>query len=137
MLICSYITTRGNWKNLKFLENTPLCGCRVSTQFPVSPVSTRVDIYRLSYEGRGNISFIACGTISSMSRVSAANWDIYDIVLRAIKLISPRPECNNLFITYFCLDQAQKNILYFENKHFTNVKSLKNRLNTEELTKTN
>ena len=29
------------------------------------------------------------------------------------------------------------NILYFENKHFTSVKSLKNRLNTDELTKTN
>ena len=50
--------------------------------------------------------------------------DIYDIVLRMIKLISPRPDGDNLFITHFCLVQGKK-ILYFENKHFTNVKSLK------------
>ena len=30
-----------------------------------------------------------------------------------------------------------KRILYFENKHFTNVKSLKNGLNTEQLANTN
>ena len=29
-------------------------------------------------------------------------------IMRAIKLISPRPDCDNLFITYFCLDHGQK-----------------------------
>ena len=44
MLIYSYINTRKNWKNSKLCENTPLCGRRVSTQFLVFPISTRVDI---------------------------------------------------------------------------------------------
>ena len=42
--IYSYINTRENWKNSKFCENTPPCGRRVSTQFLVFPISTRVDI---------------------------------------------------------------------------------------------
>ena len=33
-----------NWKNSKLCENTPPCGRRVSTQFLVFPISTRVDI---------------------------------------------------------------------------------------------
>ena len=35
-----------SWKleNSKLCENTPPCGCRVSTQFLVFPISTRVDI---------------------------------------------------------------------------------------------
>ena len=52
-------------------------------------------MYRLSYERRGDISFIA--------------RDIeYDIVTRAIKLILPSLEYDNLFITYFCLYLEQK-----------------------------
>ena len=44
VLIYSYINTRENWKNSKLSENTPPCGRRVSTQFLVFPISTRVDI---------------------------------------------------------------------------------------------
>ena len=44
MLIYSYINTRENWKNSKLCENTPPCGRRVSTQFLVFTISTRVDI---------------------------------------------------------------------------------------------
>ena len=36
--------SRENWKNSKLCENTPPCGRRVSTQFLVFPISTRVDI---------------------------------------------------------------------------------------------
>ena len=43
-MIYSYINTRENWKNSKLYENTPPCGRRVSTQFLVFPISTRVDI---------------------------------------------------------------------------------------------
>ena len=44
MLIYSYINTRGDWKNSKLCENTPPFGRRVSTQFLIFPISTRVDI---------------------------------------------------------------------------------------------
>ena len=44
VLIYSYINTRENWKNSKLCENIPPCGRRVSTQFLVFPISTRVDI---------------------------------------------------------------------------------------------
>jgi hypothetical protein len=40
----AYINTRGNWEYSKLCENTPPFGCRVSTQFLVFPISTRVDI---------------------------------------------------------------------------------------------
>ena len=66
MLIYSYINTRGNWKNSKLCENTPPFGRRVSTQFLVFPISTRVNItvyqhgkcfiflkYRLPIQGMG------------------------------------------------------------------------------------
>ena len=46
-------------------------------------------MYRLSYERRGDISFIARETISK-----------YDIVSRAIKLISPRLSYDNLLYIY-------------------------------------
>ena len=39
-MIYSYINTRGNWENSKFCENTLR---RVSTQFLVFPIPTRVD----------------------------------------------------------------------------------------------
>ena len=44
MLMYSYINTRENWKNSKLCENTPPWGRRVSTQFLVFPISTRIDI---------------------------------------------------------------------------------------------
>jgi hypothetical protein len=40
----SYINTRENWENSQLCENTPPSGRRVSTQFLVFPISTRVDI---------------------------------------------------------------------------------------------
>jgi hypothetical protein len=43
-LINSHINTRGNWENSKLCENTSPFGRRVSTQFLVFPISTRVDI---------------------------------------------------------------------------------------------
>ena len=43
-LIFRPVNTRENWKNSKLCENTPPCGHRVSTQFLVFPISTRVDI---------------------------------------------------------------------------------------------
>jgi hypothetical protein len=38
------MNTRGNWENSKLCGNTPPFGRRVSTQFLVFPISTRVDI---------------------------------------------------------------------------------------------
>ena len=38
------LETRGNWENSKLRENTPPSGRRVSTQFLVFPIYTRVDI---------------------------------------------------------------------------------------------
>ena len=58
-------------------------------------ICTHIYMYRLSYERRGDISFIARETISYFVK--------YDIVTRAIKLILPSLECDNLFITYLCL----------------------------------
>ena len=49
-MIYSYINTRENWKNSKLCENTPPCGRRVSTQFLVFPISTRVDITVYQHE---------------------------------------------------------------------------------------
>ena len=43
LLIYSNINTRGNWENSKLCENTPPSGRRVSTQFLVFPISTRID----------------------------------------------------------------------------------------------
>ena len=51
----------------------------------------------LSLEGRYHI----------LSRVSERGTK-YDIVTRAIKLILPSLECDNLFITYLCLYLGQK-----------------------------
>jgi hypothetical protein len=50
VLIQLYINTkkcfisRGNWETSKLCENTPTSRCRVSTQFLVFPISTRVDL---------------------------------------------------------------------------------------------
>ena len=59
-------------------------------------------MYRLSYERRGDISFIARETISYfVTSERSERGTKYDIVTRAIKLLSPGIECDNLFITYF------------------------------------
>ena len=57
-------------------------------------------INRLSYERRGNISFIALVTISYfVPRSLRSLVTKYDIVPRAIKLISPRLSYDNLYIS--------------------------------------
>ena len=77
-------------------------------------------MYRLSYERRGDISFIARGTISYFVTSERSERGIkYDIVTRAIKLILPSLECDNLlFITYTCAFIKNRIIfshyLYFE-----------------------
>ena len=72
-------------------------------------------MYRLSYERRGDISFIAQGTISYfVTSERSQRGTKYDIITRAIKLILPSPECDNLFITYLCLYMKQKIRLYFQ-----------------------
>ena len=71
-------------------------------------------MYRLSYERRGDISFIARGTISYfVTSERSERWTKYDIVTRAIKLILPSLECDNLFITYLCLYLGQKSDYIF------------------------
>jgi hypothetical protein len=45
-----YINARGKWENSKLCENTPPFGRRVSAQFLVFPISTRVDINGLLTE---------------------------------------------------------------------------------------
>ena len=61
-------------------------------------------MYRLSYERRGDISFITQETISYfVTSERSERGTKYDIVTRAIKLILPSLECDNLFITYMCL----------------------------------
>ena len=72
------------------------------------------DMYRLSYERRGDISFIARGTISYFVTSELSDRGTkYDIVTRAIKLILPSLECDNLFITYLCLYLGQKSDYIF------------------------
>ena len=79
-----------------------------------------VCMYRLSYERRGDIRFIARETISYfVTSERSERGTKYDIVTRAIKLILPSLEYDNLFITYLCLYLEQKpdyilNYLHFE-----------------------
>ena len=71
-------------------------------------------MYRLSYERRGDISFIARGTISYfVTSERSERGTKYDIVTRAIKLILPSLECDNPFITYLCLYLGQKSDYIF------------------------
>ena len=66
-------------------------------------------MYTLSYERRGDISFIARETISYfVTSEHSERGTKYDIVSRAIKLILPSLEYDNLFITYLCLYLEQK-----------------------------
>ena len=63
---------------------------------------------------RGDISFIARGTISYfVTSERSERGTKYDIVTRAIKLILPSLECDNLFITYLCLYLGQKSDYIF------------------------
>ena len=71
-------------------------------------------INRLSYSRLGNISFIALVAISYfVSRSLRSLVTKYDIVPRAIKLISPRLLCDNLYIyivfiiyqNLYCIDR--------------------------------
>ena len=89
-----------------------ICNC-------TSQPTTKIDMYRLSYERRDDISFIARGTISYFVTSERSGRGIkYDIVTRAIKLILPTLECDNLFITYTCAFIKNRIIfshyLYFE-----------------------
>ena len=72
-----------------------------------------VYMYRLSYERRGDISFIARETISYFvsrddiifchkPRSLRSLVTKYDIVSRAIKLISPRLSYDNLYLSHTC-----------------------------------
>ena len=55
VLICSYISTGGNWKNEKLCGNTTPAGRSVFTQFRVFPFSTSVDI--TVYQYGKNVSY--------------------------------------------------------------------------------
>ena len=72
-------------------------------------------MHRLSYERRGDISFIARETISFfVTSERSERGFLYDIVTRPIKLILPSLECDNLFITYMCLYLGQKSEVTFD-----------------------
>ena len=71
--------------------------------------------YRLSYEGRVDISFIARGTISYFfTSERSERGTRYDIVTKAIKLILPSLECDNLFIAFLCLYLVRKSDYIFK-----------------------
>ena len=66
-------------------------------------------MYMLSYERQGDASFMAHETISYFFTSERSEQGTkYDIVTRAIKLMLPSFECDNLFITYLCLYLEQK-----------------------------
>ena len=71
-------------------------------------------MYRLSYERRGDISFIAREISYFVTSERSERGTKYDIVTRAIKLILPSLECDNLFITYLCLYLEQKSDYIFK-----------------------
>jgi hypothetical protein len=68
VLIYSYINTRGNWENSKLCENTSPFGRRVSTQFLVFPISTRVDI--TVYQHGKCFIFVKCFIYIAYNNVS-------------------------------------------------------------------
>ena len=75
----------------------------------------QLGMYRLSYERRGDISFIAQETISYfVTSERSERGTKYDIVTRAIKLILTSLECDNLFTTYLCLYLGQKSDYIFK-----------------------
>ena len=73
-------------------------------------------MYRLSYERRGDISFIARETISYfVTSERSERGTKYDIVSRAIKLISPRLSYDNLYLSHTCAFIWSKNQIIFSN----------------------
>ena len=68
---------RENWKNSKLCENTPLCGCRVSTQFLVFPISTRVDITVYQYGKCFIFLKYKSGNFARLNLVYYANFPLY------------------------------------------------------------
>ena len=71
-------------------------------------------INRLSHSRLGNIRLIALATISYFAPRSLRSLVTkYDIVSRAIELISPRPPCDSLYIymEFFMLGIAVEHIL--------------------------
>lgn len=90
-----------------------LLSCKRDSRGTIGPIKTSVYenwILNIGYHMRGEVISVLSleGRYHKCHEWAQRTRDIYDIVLRAIKLISPRPECDNLFITYYCLDQGQK-----------------------------
>ena len=70
-------------------------------------------MYRLSYERRGDISFIARGTTSYfVTSERSERGTKYDIVTRAIKLILPSLEYDN-YLSHTCAFIWGKNQIIF------------------------
>ena len=93
--------------------------CGVLDQIPTPAFSfdTMCIVYRLSYERRGDVSFIARETISyfvTSERSERGTKYDHDIVSRAIKLTSPRLSYDNLFITYLFPYSEQKSDYIFK-----------------------
>ena len=100
MLIYSYIHTRENWKNSKFCENTPPCGRRVSTQFVVFPISTRVDI--TVYQHGKCFIFLKCkSAIFILSSITYLNYRRPSIISACLY-----PNENFSYAERFCLTSA-------------------------------
>ena len=55
-------------------------------------------INRLSHTARGDISLSLSGRYHKCPSFAALTRDIYDVVSQSIKLISPRPSYENLYI---------------------------------------
>ena len=114
-MIYSYINTRENWKNSKLCENTPPCGRRVSTQFLVFPISTRVDItvYQhgkcfifLKYKFSNNLNFDKMWKyigehLLRLHFYCRSNWSVPRILIQYISYVD---ECSSWkLINFPCL----------------------------------
>ena len=91
--------------------------CGVLDQIPTAAFSfdTMCIVYRLSYERRGDVSFIARYTISYfVTSERSERGTKYDIVTRAVKLTLPSLECGNVFITYLFPYPEQKSDYNFK-----------------------
>ena len=117
--IVSYISNTDNLypidkSTLPTVRFDPSDSCYLPSDNVLPMATLEVCKYRLSYERRGDISFIARGTISYfVTSERSERGTKYDIVTRAIKLILPSLECDNLFITYLCLYLGQKSDYIF------------------------
>ena len=116
-MIYGYINTRENWKNSKLCENTPPCGRRVSTQFLVFPVSTRVDItvYQhgkcfifLNYQYCYKESRTEPGIISNYTEYNVFSLSIHDSKLCACKLSD---YFDTVYACYMLLDSDRSEIM--------------------------